>query len=231
MIREQNQFESERAQLHERAEDAFRRLKRLESDDESGKSDRLALINRISTLEHDFKNVSEQKTKAQMQHESQFASLTQKYEGQLSDITTKLEIVSEAHSRTCHEMQQLLSDQRRLSEKWLNLNNTRKEESVQMKDHYEQVVSKTKSDMEQYRIRIGELDIQITKSTAQRKEMVEQVTNEKKEKGVLHARYINAEQRVDRLSRQIGILVSKETEMIENIKRLRKLLIKHRTRT
>jgi chromosome segregation ATPase len=213
-VREQNQFESERAQLYDKAEEAFRRLKRLESDEQSRNAERLALVTKVSSLEHECKTAHEQRLKAQTQHDGQLASAVQKYEVQLSDITSKLDIVSEAHARTSHEMQQLLSDQRRLSEKW-------KEESMQLKDRYENIIAKARSEVEEHRTRINDLELEVHKMTAQRREIIDQITIEKKEKGVLHARYADAEQRVERLSRQVGILVSKESEMIEHSKKLR----------
>lgn len=118
MIRDQNVFESERFQLYDRAEEAFRRLKRIESEEEVRCSERLDLINKISNLENACKTLSEEKHKATLLQESNSSALVQKYEAKITDLNSKLEIVSEAHSRTCTEMQQLLSDQRRLSEKW-----------------------------------------------------------------------------------------------------------------
>lgn len=118
MIREQAQFESERRQLFDRAEDAFRRLKRLELDETESKSQKLQLLKQISTLEDQLKTVNELKNKGASAHEAQMTSLTQKYETQIGDLTKKIELISETHTRTCQEMQQLLTDQRRLGEKW-----------------------------------------------------------------------------------------------------------------
>lgn len=65
--------------------------------------------------------------------------------------------------------------------------------------------------------------MQIQKAASQRSQIIEQITIEKKEKNIAHSRYKEAEERIERLTRQIAVLVSKEAEMLEKTKNLRKL--------
>jgi chromosome segregation ATPase len=90
---------------------------------------------------------------------------------------------------------------------------------------YEKIIENTRHDVDQYKVRIHELEEQIAKGSLQRKEIIEQIQIEKKEKGLFHLRYNEAEQRVDKLTRQISILVLKETKMVENIKHLRIIIL------
>ncbi|KAJ2996565.1 hypothetical protein HDV02_006398 [Globomyces sp. JEL0801] len=217
MIREQNQFESERHQYNERSEEAYRRLKRLEREVEDNKKDHLALQQHVATLEHDKKALLDQIRVSTAGYESQAKMNIQKYESHIADLTSKLENVTEAHSTTCREMQRLLATQRTMGDKW-------KDESQHIRSHYENVISKMKVEISHYHERIQELEHQIQKHYHQRKELIDQTTNEKRQYSQLHEKYLVMEKSNETLSRQVQTLISKETEMIEDRKRLSKEL-------
>jgi chromosome segregation ATPase len=185
----------------------------------------LKLIKRLSDIENECKNITELKYKADIRYETNTSSLVQKHEGQVSELTSKIEIISEAHSRTSNDMHQLLGSQRRLSDKWYIYIYMRKDESVELRFRYEKIIEKTKQDVEHYKVRNIELEQQIGKGSLQRKEIIEQISIEKKEKALFHLKYNQAEQRVNKLTGQISSLVLKETKMVENIKHLRIIIL------
>ncbi|KAI8923688.1 hypothetical protein BC831DRAFT_514016 [Entophlyctis helioformis] len=216
LVREQNSHEAERQQLAHRAEEAYRRLRKSsESWKRPRREERITMHKKLSALEHDNKTLNETRVKKQMQFESELAALTQKYEGQVSDLTSKLDNVTEAHSRTCREMQQLLTDQRRLGDKW-------RDESKRMTEHYENAMAHLRSQVAQHQTKIAELETQIQRAGARHRDLMEQIGVEKREHTALHARCVNAESRVESLGRQIGTLVGKEAELLEERKRLQR---------
>eukprot|EP00842_Homolaphlyctis_polyrhiza_P003099 jgi/Hompol1/3790/HPOL_001678-RA len=214
-IREENQFESERQQLGQRAEEAYRRLRKVERELEETKEERISMYNKNSSLEHERKTLIESRTKKQIQHEAEIAALIQKNESMVSELTAKLENVTEAHSKTCREMQQLLSDQRRLGDKW-------KEESLRMTEHSENALAHARAQLAQFQAKISDLETQLQRASAKHRDLMDQVSHEKREQSVLHSRCLNAENRIDALGRQIGILVAKEAEMLQERKRLQR---------
>ena len=95
-----------------------------------------------------------------------------------------------------------------------------------MRSHYEQLVYTAREESELHRHRISEVELQVSKSTAQRHEVFNQITVEKKEKSLLHAHLLQSQQRVESLGRQVAQLVSKETEMMEESRKLKRDLDK-----
>ena len=213
----QNQYDADKLQLSDRSEEAYRRMRRLENDLEEEKKQRLHLLNKIADLENETKQLNEAKTRTMGQHTTQVNNLVQKYDGQVADLTSKLEIVSEAHARTCNELQQLLADQRRLSEKF-------KQESSQMQSHYETLVKKARDDIHQHKDRIAQLEQQLLMAQAQRKDLLDQVNHERKEKSMIHSKLIHADHRIEALARQINLLITKEAEMIDKSRKLRNII-------
>ncbi len=117
-MREQSRQEKEKEQLIVRQEDSYKRQRKLERELEELKDERVKLITRISELDHLSTKLGDTNEKISTQGEKELASVTSRYEGQIRDLSSKLENVSEAHSKTCRDMQQLLADQRRMGEKW-----------------------------------------------------------------------------------------------------------------
>lgn len=95
-----------------------------------------------------------------------------------------------------------------------------------MKDNYTKIITKKKQEIDSYREHVGELEIQVQKVTSQRREIMEQITAEKKEASVIYSRYISAESRIDTQCRQIQSLAVKETEYLDKIRKLERDLTK-----
>jgi chromosome segregation ATPase len=169
------------------------------------------LTTQVSSLEHDRKVANETIKSLKHQHESQINLTTQKYESHVHELTTKLENLSESHSGVHRDMQKLLSTQRVMSEKW-------KEESQVIKDHYEQILVKTKFELQQYQNRLGESECIIKKLSAQKRELNDQMGIEKRHFGELHERFMNLESQNATLKRQVSQLIAKEVEIIEEKK-------------
>ncbi|KAL5040282.1 hypothetical protein BDV3_006600 [Batrachochytrium dendrobatidis] len=215
MTRESNNYEVERSQLAASSEEAYRRLRKVEHDLQEAKNDQISMLSKIATLEHEKKSELEAKTKKQVAHDAAVASLVAKKESIQSELGTKLEQVTEAHSKTCRDMQALLSDQRRLGDKW-------KEESSRITEQYEISLSHLRNQIVQHQAKITELEVKLHKANAQHRDLMDQISHEKRELGVLHSRCINSEGRVESLSRQVGVLVGKEAELIEDRRRLQR---------
>ena len=217
LSREQNKFDQERIQLSERAEDSLRRLKRIENEHETISSHRLELAAKVTDLENSLKNANEQKAKLQNNNESQTLVLRQKYQSQIEDLENKVEILSETNLRTSSEIQQLLQEQKQTAEKW-------KSETVQMQSHYQDLITKNKITLDQYKSRISELELHVHKGNHQKRELFDQITQEKKEFISMNSKIQILESRNEQSSRQIQILVAKEAELIEQNKYLQREL-------
>ncbi|KAJ3323817.1 hypothetical protein HDV06_001187 [Boothiomyces sp. JEL0866] len=219
MLRDQQQYEQERHQNAERQEDTYRRLKRVEREVEDNKNERVSLLQKVSTLEHEKKQATENLSTAIVNYESQIKSLKGKYELQLSEQSSRLDNVSNEHAKTCRDLQKLLSTQRCMSEKW-------KDEANSMREHYEQTIAKINHQLAQSSSRINELEAIIQKNNAQRRDLIDQITIEKRQFGHLHDKYLTLEKQVEETERQLGFMVAKEAEMIEERKKLCKELDK-----
>ena len=116
--REQNRFDMDRSQLNVRADEAYRRLRKVEKELEEAKEDRLSMLTQITNLDHEKRTLSEQKAKMIADHQAEISSSTQKHQDRVEELEARLQGVTETHSRTCREMQQLIAEQRKLGDKW-----------------------------------------------------------------------------------------------------------------
>ncbi|KAJ3290894.1 hypothetical protein HK104_006456 [Borealophlyctis nickersoniae] len=217
LTREQNRFEKEKQQIAERSEDAYRRLRRVERDLEETKEDRVKMLGKLADLEHAHKALQEAKHKAQAQHDAEFAAATQKYENQIAELTSKLEHVGEAHSRTCRELQQLLSEQRQMGERW-------KEESAHLTSRHTHAVTDLREQLSRSAQRIEELESQILRAEARRKEVLMQLMEEKRDAARVEARCRDAESVMEGLKRQVSAAAVREREVGEEKKQLQREL-------
>ncbi|KAH9256572.1 hypothetical protein BASA81_005264 [Batrachochytrium salamandrivorans] len=215
MSREINNNEAERSHISLRADEAYRRLRKVERELEEAKEHHIVLVDKIFTLENEHKVFLESRTKKQVQHDTDMAALVQKHEMLRSDLEGKLKHATEAHSKVCREMQQLLNDQRRLGDKW-------KDESVRITENYEKSLTHLRGQMAQYQSKISNLETQLHKAAARHQDQQGQIAHEKREHNVLYLRCTNAESRIESLGRQVGVLVGKEAELIEDRRRLQR---------
>lgn len=211
--REQNQGDVERHQANERLEDMYRRLKRAEREIEDSKNDGIQFQQTITSLEHDKKTSIDQIRTLNSTQETQLRMTINKYESQVNGITVKLENVSESHASTSRDMQKLLGSQRLIGEKW-------RDESEQIKSHYEQMVNKLKVNLGQFQERINELETIIMKNTAQRRDLIDQVTIEKRQYTQVYEKCLGAQKQNEALGRQIATLLTRETDMVEERKQM-----------
>lgn len=151
----------------------------------------------------DLKNASENQSKL----------MVAKYESHISELTSKLEAVSESNSSANKDLQRLLASQRVMSEKW-------KDESAQIREHYESMIKKFEFEIGQYQNRIAEMEIHSRRASAQRRELIDHTTAEKRQFAQLHDRFMEIEKQNSNLTRQVSNLVSKEVEMMEERKKL-----------
>lgn len=136
-----------------------------------------------------------------------------KYESQIAESAAKLANVEEAHSTTRRDMQRLMASQSQLGERW-------RDESDQIKHHYEQLISKLKLEMNQYQVRIGELEGAIQKGATQRKVLIDQVTAEKKHSSQLHDACVQMKKELESKTGDITKLLAKEVDLLEARKKL-----------
>jgi chromosome segregation ATPase len=88
--------------------------------------------------------------------------------------------------------------------------------------HYEKLVQKAQQETLQYKNRAGEMDTRYQNTRAQIQDLINQITKEKRAFGQLHEKYMQNEKQLGNLSKQISQLVSKETDLIDDRKLLRK---------
>ncbi|KAI8920207.1 hypothetical protein DFJ77DRAFT_233483 [Powellomyces hirtus] len=215
LLREEHRFEKEKQLVAERSDDAYRRLRTVERDLEETKEDRLHMLTKHTELEHAHKRLAEAKQKAAAQHESDMAALTERHEDHIKDLTTKLETVTESHTRTCRDIQQVLSDQKRASDKWA-------QDHEQLTHHYEHSLNDLRSQIGRAAARAEDLESQCANARNRIKELMGQLGEEKRNTARAVARCQNAEMRMEGLGRQIASVTSKEAELVEERKRLQR---------
>ncbi len=151
-------------------------------------------------------------------HESLIKIINSKHGVQVSELTVKLTQVTESHATTSRDMQRLLSSQRQMGEKW-------KDESVDIRARYEKIIEKTKQQMFQFQMRVTELETIIQKNSSQRRELIDQVTAEKKNVNQTCEKNNLLQKQVESLSSQISTLLAKEVELLDERKRLGKIYL------
>ncbi|RKO88745.1 hypothetical protein BDK51DRAFT_33899, partial [Blyttiomyces helicus] len=179
-------------QIAERGEEAYRRLRRVERELEETKEDRVKMLSKLADLEHAHKNLNDAKIRAEKQHEADFAAVNEKYESQMSDLSSKLEHVSEAHAKTCREMQQLL------------------------------ILATLQSSLQSARARVDELEAMIARSESLRRDLATQTAEEKRVAAAVLARCREAEGRCEGLRRRVMEEAAKVGEGMEERKRLQR---------
>ncbi|KAJ3032947.1 hypothetical protein HDV00_006950 [Rhizophlyctis rosea] len=217
LAREQNRFEKEKQQLAESSEHTYRRLRKVEVQLEETKEERVKLLSRIAELEHALVGEKEGRLKCVAGHEAEMGALRQRYEGQVEELTTKLQHLGEAHGKTCRDLQILLSEQRAMSERW-------KEESTRLTTHHTHTLSETRHQLSRSHQRCEDLESQLLRAEARRKELMAQLADDKREAGRVGARLREVEGCLEGARRQNGVLVGREREGGEEKKRLQREL-------
>lgn len=137
-----------------------------------------------------------------------------------------MENVSEAHAKTCRDLQQLLADQRKTGDKW-------KEESNSIKSHYESALNDTRAQLTRMTTRCEDLEEQINRIQLQKRELLHAMTEEKKNTSRNFQLLQHAEAKADAATRQIQHLLLRENEILQDKKNLgkfpsRKLIVRAR---
>ncbi|KAJ3183732.1 hypothetical protein HDU85_002161 [Gaertneriomyces sp. JEL0708] len=215
LVREENQFEKDKQLMAERSQEAYTRLRRAERELEEAKEDRTKLLTRMSELEHAHRKLGDMKHKADTQHEAELTSTVKKYEDQIKEMSQKLENVTEAHSRTCRDVQQLLSEHKRVSDK-------SKHEAAQAAAHYEHQVEELRLQVSRGTARTDDLNAQLVSAETRRKELLASLMEEKRAHARLQSRCQSAEAKAETLARQLATISSREMELGEEKRRLQR---------
>ncbi|KAJ1569076.1 hypothetical protein HK096_004301, partial [Nowakowskiella sp. JEL0078] len=215
MTREHNRLEKEKEQIAIKGEEHYRRLRRAEREIEESKEDLYKSLTKLSEAENLNRILEENKLQIISQNEADLSKITIRYEGQTSELTSKLEHLSDAHARTCREMQQLLTEQRRTGDRW-------KDDSKKMTSDYESVISELKSSIVKANSKIETLEESLVRSNAQRTDAIQQVSEEKKVASRLHTLLQAVESRSESVNKQIQLLLVKENEWISEKKHLQR---------
>ncbi|KAJ3227691.1 hypothetical protein HK099_000796 [Clydaea vesicula] len=155
-IREQNKLEREKAQILNYKEDDYKKLRKFETLVENLKEEKIKYLENFSELDHKLKRLTEYNEKLKAEKENELNLIRSKYEYQVTDLTAKLEQVSESNSKSCNEMQRLLSEQRQLSEKW-------KFESKSIQENYELILKDIKQKNYELSVKIEEKEENLLK--------------------------------------------------------------------
>ncbi|KAJ3007112.1 hypothetical protein HKX48_009309 [Thoreauomyces humboldtii] len=215
LLREENRFEKEKQLVAERSDEAFRRLRVVERDLEETKEDRLHMLTKLTDLEHAHKKLAESKQKCVTQYEADISAATERHQDHVKELTTKLETVSESHARTCRDIQQLLSDQKRLHDKW-------KQDQIHSTTTHAHALSDLRSQLAHAAARIDDLTSQMSRLDAHRKELLGQLGEEKRGSARMATRLASADQRVEQLGRALAGLKVKEGEWVDERNRLQR---------
>ncbi|TPX32167.1 hypothetical protein SmJEL517_g04678 [Synchytrium microbalum] len=217
LSREETRFESERITLTNRAEEAFRRLRRVERELEETKEDRVTLLSKVADVEHQFKALEEQKMKGTHQAAADINSLHAKYETQVCNLTSKLQHTSESHSKTCKELQELLSEQRRTGERW-------KDESARLSTQYSSALQELQSRLAKSEARLNESDEMCAAHASRIRDLTAQITEDRKLIARLQQTLRDSDSKVAEKDRSIRDLQRRCLDAAEERKRLQREL-------
>ncbi|KAJ3054527.1 hypothetical protein HK097_001602 [Rhizophlyctis rosea] len=212
--REQHRFEKEKQQVADGSEHAYRRSRKVERELEEMKEDRVKLLATIVQLERSLNSVTESKHKIAASHEAEMTALTERYEGKINELTIKLQHLGDAHGKTCRDLQVLLSEQRVMAERW-------KEETACLVDRHNHALNDVRQQLARCQHRSEELEGQMLRGEARRKEVMTQLADEKKAAGRVMARLRELEAALEAAKRQNAAWSARERELAEDRKRLR----------
>lgn len=111
------------------------------------------------------------------------------------------------HAKTCEEMHQLLTIQRTTAEKWGH-------ESKSIQAHYEARITDSRDTISRITQRSTDLESQIEKIDAGRREALTSLAAEKSASTRLFARLATAEQKSDACTRQVQQMLKREGELV-----------------
>jgi len=214
-IREQNKIEKDKECLQVQLDDVYRRVRRSERELEDSKEEHVKLLNKISEYEHQIKQVKQEKEKKEQEYLSELQIITQKYDSKIKELSINLEHATESYSKVSQEYQQLLSEQRKMSDKW-------KMESQDISDHYEVIISDLRSQIKRAATKIEELTEQQSKVAILKNELMNQVNEEKKEQTKLHHLLKSSDERAENFEKKIKELLIKQNEIMQEKKQLQR---------
>ncbi|ORX51380.1 hypothetical protein BCR36DRAFT_446305 [Piromyces finnis] len=214
-LREQNKIEKDKECLQIQLDDVYRRVRRSERELEDSKEDHIKLLNKISDYEHQIKQVEQEKEKKEQEYISELQIINQKYDSKVKELSINLEHATESYSKVSQEYQQLLSEQRKMSDKW-------KMESQDISDHYEVIITDLRSQIKRAASKIEELTDQQSKVAILKNELISQVNEEKKEQIKLHHLLKTADERAESYEKKIKELLIKQNEIIQEKKQLQR---------
>lgn len=214
-LREQNKVEKDKECLQVQLDDVYRRVRRSERELEDSKEEHVKLLNKISEYEHQIKQVKQEKEKKEQEYLSELQIITHKYDSKVKELSLNLENATESYSKVSQEYQQLLSEQRKMSDKW-------KVESQDISDHYEVIISDLRAQIKRAATKIEELTEQQSKVALLKNELMNQVNEEKKEQTKLHHLLKSSDERADNFEKKIKELLIKQNEIIQEKKQLQR---------
>jgi len=214
-LREQNKIEKDKECLQVQLDDVYRRVRRSERELEDSKEDHVKLLNKISDYEQKIKQVKQEKEKKEQEYISELQIITQKYDSKIKELSINLEHATESYSKVSQEYQQLLTEQRKMSDKW-------KMESQDISDHYEVIITDLRSQIKRAATKIEELTEQQSKVAILKNELLNQVNEEKKEQSKLHHLLKSADERTETFEKKVKELLLKQNEIIQEKKQLQR---------
>jgi len=213
--REQNKIEKDKECLQIQLDDVYRRVRRSERELEESKEDHVKLLNKISEYEHQIKQVKQEKEKKEQEYISELQIVTQKYDTKVKELSINLENATDSYSKVSQEYQQLLSEQRKMSDKW-------KMESQDISDHYEVIIADLRTQIQRAASKIEQMTEQQSKVAVLKNELLSQVNEEKKEQTKLHLLLKTADERAENFEKKIKELLIKQNEIIQEKKQLQR---------
>ncbi|TPX37315.1 hypothetical protein SeLEV6574_g07928 [Synchytrium endobioticum] len=215
--RDETRFEADRVALSSRAEDACRRLRRVERELQETKEERVALFSRAAELEHQNKVMEEHKIKATHHATAELNSMCAKYESQVADLTARLQSTSDAHAKACKELQELLCEQRRTGERW-------KDESARLAASYTSALHDVQTRLARSEERAVEAQESCAVQASRIRDLTAQVTEDRKVVARLQQTLRDADARAADKERGIRDLQRKCLDAAEERKRLQREL-------
>ena len=170
---------------------------------------------RIAELEYENSQLNDQLKQTKQFQATESKHTQAKMQSQIADLELKLENSLKANDTSKNDIQRLLALQQTLSDKW-------KQESLQFKEHYEEIIKKLQSELVHYRQQCSELEGRYQASRNQCKQTLQQISKEKQLYSQLHDHFLAAKENINQAARKLNQMKAAEAELVVHKKQLGK---------
>ena len=218
--REEDAFEKTIVQLTEEVQMTRDRNHQLEIEVEAAKDDRVKMFNELSDAQNQLKSVRDDLAAQQRSFDLEKAAIQRASRESLAELNSSIMQLQESNSRLTKDMQSLLQEQQRESDRW-------HEETKNANSKYESTIQDLHEQLHQSRSQFDNLQEKYQRMASAKEELQQQVSELQKVETRVQSQLKTEESRAHLSARQIQELISREHGLIEEKRQLRTFIIRY----